>query len=1534
MNFRRFRRWSSWLLPGFILLIALALRTYNVDWADGQLPHPDERSTVAFYAPTIRWPQEPGTLLDPRRSTLNPLWDVETQTRRSYTYGHFPLYLLVIAAHLTQKLAPVADALGVPDRYVDMMRIAAGVPGYAWVGRVLMAIADTVTLLYMFLLGRRVYNRHVGLLALLLGTFTVLQIQLSHFFAVDPISTTFTMAAVYHALRMVETRSWRQTALTGVMAALAIACKFSAAPILAAPGVAGLVIAWQQRREGDASRAAPGILLGTAAIGIAGVVFFLVSPFVLLDWENFYKAVIDEQGAMVRGIADFPFTRQYRGTTPYLYFIEQQVRWGMGWFLGLVGWTAFGWAIVKTVLGRAKVGEWLILSWLVPYFLITGSFLAKFNRYMVPVVPFLTVLGAGMLWALALWLARRRLGKTEALVAVAETTMAVAETALGPAVAHRKTVVTGRIEPAAGPERRLFWVLGLIVLIPTALWALAFVNGVYNREHTFITASKWMYENIPDGSVWITEHWEEGMPLILPIPRGNPAEHGWRNVVMPMYEEDTQAKFEILKQNMREGDYYVLATKRLYGALPRLPQRYPMSIRFYELLFSGQLGYELAAEFTAYPQLFGIEIPDQDADESFWVYDHPRVLIYKKVRDLSDAEWEALLGGTWETAIPGYTGQRPADRGRPVVEEGRRGPDLLLDQPVNTLPSVGQVAWNPLRRSSLAGLGLWWLVLAGIHVLTLPLAFVVFGRLRDRGYGFSRALGLLLLAWVAWMLPSLHLLKNNLVPVLFALLVLAATAVGLWRRHGAEMRAFWQAERRLWLWSEGVFNVAFLLFVFIRLLNPDLWQPWQGGEKFMEFAFLNAVIRTPYFPPYDPYFAHGHLNYYYYGYQILAVPVKLTGISPTIAFNLAIPTLFALTAAGVFSLVYSLTARASGRDDRALAAGLGGVFIVALMGNLEGGLVILRDLAERSGSDFVSRLPLVQSTVRTLLGLGGALAGRFDLPPYNYWTPSRVLPFTINEFPYWSFLFADLHPHMMGIPFTVLFLALAYNLVAGYRRPDREPSGCLAVVLGVAMLPFTLGAIGAINTWDLPTYLGVGVLAWGIREWLGFGRLRVIPTLVYVVGLAGLAYGLYLPFYRNYTTVFDTGVGLTYIKTQLGPWLRIWGFFVFVAVSSVWVELRRRPGDVPVLRWLAGLIRHADRAPRFLDAVAARVRPAWTLPFGQVVLAVAVLGGVALAFLGYPVVGLLLPLVALTAVFLFRRRRTDAAAQFRALLFFTGLLVALGVEIFYLKDFLCGCGPGLFNRQHGEYYRMNTLFKFYIQVWVLLGLAAAAALPELWAAVNRWRSGWRPAWQGVFGFLLALGLVFPIVGTASRVDDRFPPPVPPRNTLDGMAFMRVGRYTWPNPSHVIELRYDYEAIRWLQDRVTGTPVLAEAPASWYTVDGEHVGYDYYRAGGLRASSLTGLPTFLGQHQGEQRFGEQTGPREALGREFWETTDLARLRQIIAELHVDYIYIGQLERILFDEAQLAKFDALVELGEAAIVFQNDGVTILRVERRGV
>jgi uncharacterized membrane protein len=249
-------------------------------------------------------------------------------------------------------------------------------------------------------------------------------------------------------------------------------------------------------------------------------------------------------------------------------------------------------------------------------------------------------------------------------------------------------------------------------------------------------------------------------------------------------------------------------------------------------------------------------------------------------------------------------------------------------------------------------------------------------------------------------------------------------------------------------------------------------------------------------PPYDPFFAGGIINYYYYGLFLAGVLIKLTGIQPAIAFNLAVPTLAALTATNVFSLAGNLaltrlpfrhqpptteplpTPPLPRWNSQAVAAGLLGVLFVVFIGNLEGAAQFMRNLGHLSLSDFNSVIPGLETFVLALSGLVHLTTTPEPLlATYNYWDPTRVIPETINEFPYFSFLFADLHPHMIGIPFTVLFLSLAYN----WLRPPDQPAGeqplpalgLLALtpptlLRGVA-LPFVLGAIGVINTWELPT---------------------------------------------------------------------------------------------------------------------------------------------------------------------------------------------------------------------------------------------------------------------------------------------------------------------------------------------------------------------------------------------------------------------------------------------------------------------------------
>ena len=206
--------------------------------------------------------------------------------------------------------------------------------------------------------------------------------------------------------------------------------------------------------------------------------------------------------------------------------------------------------------------------------------------------------------------------------------------------------------------------------------------------------------------------------------------------------------------------------------------------------------------------------------------------------------------------------------------------------------------------------------------------------------------------------------------------------------------------------------------------------------------------------------------------------------------------------------------------------------------------------------------------------------------------------------------------------------------------------------------------------------------------------------------------------------------------------------------------------------------------------------------------------------------------------------------------------------------------------------------------------------------VERWHSGLlRGAWAVALLVLLGATLVYPLLGTGARVDDRFPGARPPIGTLDGMAFMTVGSYTWPDENNRIALEYDYDAIRWLMDHVTGTPVVAEA------------NLPYYREGGLRVSSLTGFPTLLGMHQSEQRYDWQVGERDGLARELYDTPSAERAMQIIDELGISYIYIGQLERTVHNRYGLSKFGQMAQQGQLKLVYENPQVSIYRVPRPG-
>jgi uncharacterized membrane protein len=351
------------------------------------------------------------------------------------------------------------------------------------------------------------------------------------------------------------------------------------------------------------------------------------------------------------------------------------------------------------------------------------------------------------------------------------------------------------------------------------------------------------------------------------------------------------------------------------------------------------------------------------------------------------------------------------------------------------------------------------------------------------------------------------------------------------------------------------------------------------------------------------------------------------------------------------------------------------------------------------------------------------------------------------------------------------------------------------IVLNCLIWPLALGALAPINTWDWPAYAGLSGLVVLYTQLRASGKRGILPGLFAAAALAGASYLLYSGFFRYYTPIFvGLGWSLGRTHTDLGEFLTVWGFFLFVTLSLLGmlvVGLRSRARN-PVSRLL--------RAARLILCYPLRLNRLEELwvsvscpnleggpnsnrgqtPSGVgrrlVVLGIVVLVGLAAwwAFKGYWVLVLMVPLLALAAALMVQPRWSDEQ-RYVLFLVFTGFLILVGIEFFYLKDHLDGDQQG--------WWRMNTLFKFYLQVWVMLGLAVGVSLPGLWNALSgqfRRRPIGVRAWQVIVGVLFFAVALYPLLGTPARVLDRFPGERPPIGTLDGMACMTVGQYTWPD----------------------------------------------------------------------------------------------------------------------------------------------------------
>jgi YYY domain-containing protein len=1100
----------------------------------------------------------------------------------------------------------------------------AGYDGTYLIGRALSGVFDLLTVFLVYRITRRFAHRRASLLGAGLMAFCVLGIQLSHFWAVDTYLTTFSAAAMLGAVRIAQGRSgWRDEALTGIALGLAVACKITALALLLPLGVAVLVrLAREGAPLGLALRraVARGLVLAVPAAVIVRIflpyVFLGPSPLSFrLDprWVDDLRRI----SQLSSSVAGFPPALQWAGRT--LFFpVENFVLWGAGVAFGLAAIAAVVWGAAAILRRRAFDLAPLVL-YVLFLFGYHGLTLVKSIRYFYPAYPCLAVLTGALLSTLATRVGWPRLARAA----------------------------------------------GVAALGATFLWALAF-TAIYRRPQSRVEATRWIYTHVPPRQHIVNESWDDGLPL--PMPGYDPGVYAGPPS-LPLFDPDSRDKADILVRALTATDWVAVTSNRVYVNVTRVPSVFPMSVAYYRALFDGSLGFERAADFTSYPSLGPLRIPDDRAEEQFTVYDHPRVLLFRKTpRFSADAARRLLLA-----AIP----QTP-----PTMNEWEKWPRALrrVSEPVRPDRSAARAETAPSVEpaesvgSSLAAAAAWYLALALVGIVALPLVWALFPRLSDRGFGFARILGLIFATYTMTVALTFHTLPNGRRAAALCLAAVAAASALVFLRERHDFTRFLREQRRPLLQSELVFAAGFLLFLGIRALNPEIY--W--GEKPMDFSILNILVRTRSLPASDPWLAGAPLGYYTFGQEMVVFLTLLTNLSTRFTFNLAFGLLGGTILQGAFSLARSWGGR--------LRSGIAGAALTLLVGNLA--------------------------------GLRAWLIHKRPLDWDYFWATSRVVRDTINEYPFWSLTFADLHAHVLAIPVFLAFAASALHLLRLHVAPAASGRRRLA---GAALVGFLGAAQALTNAWDVPLLAGLLlVLALSIALAGERPSMGGVGHAVTMLGVAGVsAYLLARPLWVRAGGA--PGIGRNTEPSASGvDQFTVFGLFFALALG--W--------------WLCAL---SDRLAGRGTGRKAR----WTI---------VALAGAALAFgaLRRPDAFLACAVVLFVAAFfaLAESREDRLALGFVATAFF----LVLFCQRLYIYD------------------RMNTFFKLYLEAWLLFATGTAALVfraRERRGAIGRWIF---PARAAVAA--LALAALFTSV-TAGRaaVSRHFTPYT--GASLDGLRYLET-----------------------------------------------------------------------------------------------------------------------------------------------------------------
>lgn len=1214
------------LLPALVVIaIGILLRLFGLNWDDGALLHADERYLVMVMS-AVSWPDSVAQYFASATSPLNPLNLPELNW---YVYGTLPLFLAKL----------VAAAPGAFGFLIEPVIVS----------RLLSVLADTGTVVAVFILGRMLFTYGTGLLAASLYSLAVLPIQLAHFFTVDPFVNFFLALSLIQAVRLTETRAYGPTLLLGLWWGCALASKISAlafAPIVLAALAAGI--------------GRHGIRFTLGRLGLCLLValatFRMLQPYAFTGWWTLDPRFITALGVLARAheFSDWsPPSFQWIGRHSLLFALQNMASWGMGVLLFAAG--AAGAVLTTIKLWQTpKPGPFLLLCWLAILLTVAAIAFNPTMRYQLSAYPIMALLAAAFLMSVA-----------------------------------RDSNYSAR---RYGPM--------LLVVAGTLLWALAF-TAIYRAPTTRVAASDWIYAHVPAQAVLGVEYWDDA----LPVPRPGKSTTRYTQRTLRLTDPATDTKRKELLRELAQVDYVIVSSNRGYASLTRLRGQFPVASRYYELLFGGLAGFDLVAEFSSYPRLPGVIIEDNNAAEAFTVHDHPRVFIFAKSADFSLPELTEELEAV---SLPERPRQLSTDSTptfaavRPVTEE-----DL-------------QTAGNGQALHLLHWILILWMAGIGGNAISR--------RLYPGGAVPGRVLLLAVGAYVVATGSYTGLMTVQQGSMVFLSFLVCVTALVIYRDSGLSDRVC-----RI---RETVFWGVFAFFLLLRAHNPAIF--W--GERPMDFAILNAFLRAEYLPLVDPWFAGSPLQYHAWGQYFMSVLGRLAGTPPALLYNLAT----AVTPALAAELFFWILVQVTGGTRQRLWPALVGTALILFCGNLY----------------YWTEFPTFAET--TFL---------------HFWQASRIVPGTINEFPFWAAVFGDLHSHLLGMIFSALFLA---GIIVWH--------GGRASLVGCGLMTIALASLALTNTWALPVYLLVLLLfalASDRKQALVQAASVVLVSLVMALPYWGTPLG------RSNIQLVDSPIGLSDGLVLFGP---------FLGVLLMWSLDQFHSRKIILALIVASL--------------------SFTLLIGN-------LRGLATIAL------------ALVLASLYRQPR-QPQREVAGLLATAGLLTLIGSEYFTVFD------------------RMNTVFKYQFEAWILLGLASAIALSEM---------ARRRAATIACALILMLGM--PTSALTLWAWWNNPKAAAAEPTLDGLAYLAG------------EDRPQALAVDWLQ-KLPGQPALLEAVGPPY---GPYA----------RLSAYTGLPSLLGWNYHVWQHGHDHGTILQRQQRVEATYTLPGSGETAAKPAIHYAALCQLEK---------------------------------------